>query len=210
MEINTQLPESGAGFVTNNRGAHGEFQFAQKSSIEAALRVAAAWQALHQNHPFSIGQISKQGGGPIPPHKSHRLGVDIDVRPMRLDGQNAPVTYLEAGYDRATTTELINLWWEEAPVQLVLFNDPKVIEKHLSQHYDGHDNHFHVRLRMKNAPVKFGDRGSDVKLVQTKLGIHVDGRFGNDTLHAVENFQAAHNITPSGLVGPKTWAALGF
>jgi penicillin-insensitive murein endopeptidase len=210
MNIDTQLPESGVGFVTNNRGAHGEFQFGQKSSIDAALAVAAAWNGLHSERPFSIGQISLKGGGPMPPHLSHRLGVDIDVRPMRKDGHNEPVSIDEGEYDRAQTTELINLWWETAPVQAVFFNDPTVIAAKLSRFVTGHGNHFHVRLRMKGATIKLGDRGSDVKLVQGKLGIPADGHFGSDTLHAVENFQAANNLTPDGVVGPKTWAALGF
>ena len=210
MNIDTQLPESGVGFVTNNRGAHGEFQFGQKSSIDAALAVAAAWDGLHSGRPFSIGQISKKGGGPMPPHLSHRLGVDIDVRPMRKDGHNEGVTIDDAEYDRAQTTELINLWRETAPVQAVFFNDPTVIAAKLSRFVTGHGNHFHVRLRMKGATIKVGDRGSDVKLVQAKLGITADGHFGSDTLHAVENFQAANNLTPDGVVEPKTWAALGF
>lgn len=80
MDIDTLLPANGVGFVTNNRGANGEFQFGQQSTIGACLAVAATWDASHSGRPFSIGQISKKGGGPMPAHLSHRLGVDIDVR----------------------------------------------------------------------------------------------------------------------------------
>jgi hypothetical protein len=209
MEINTQLPESGTGFVTNNRGANGEFQFGQQSSIDTAIAVAAAWDDLHSGHPFSIGQISKKGGGPMPPHKSHKLGVDIDVRPMRKDGQNQSVTINDAEYDRAVTTELIELWWQKAPVQAIFFNDPTVIAARLSQFVEGHHNHFHVRLRMKGQTIKIRDRGSDVAELQTKLGISADGRFGPGTEHAVEKFQEAHGLRPDGVVGTDTWNALG-
>ena len=210
MNIDVQLPERGRGFVTNNRGAHGEFQFGQRAIIEAAIRVAAVWESLHSGRPFSIGQISKRGGGLFPPHKSHRLGIDIDVRPMRKDGKNEPVTINEPAYDRPLTTALIDLWWVNAPVQQVFFNDPIVIGKQLSQHVDGHHNHFHVRLRMSGATIKIRDRGSDVALLQTKLEIIADGRFGVHTETAVEEFQAAHGLTPDGVVGPRTWAALGI
>ena len=210
MDIKTPLPQSGVGFVTNNRGANGEFQFGQKSTIDAALAVATTWDGLHSQRPFSIGQISLKGGGPMPPHKSHRLGVDVDVRPMRLDGKNEPVTITEAEFDRALTTALITLWWQKAPVQNVFFNDPTVIAAGLSQFVNGHHNHFHVRLRMKGATIRIGDRGSDVAEVQTKLGLEADGRFGSVTQDAVEQFQADHDLDPDGVVGPKTWEALGL
>lgn len=209
MEIDTQLPESGTGFVTNNRGATGEFQFGQQSSIDAALAVGTAWDALHPNHPFSIGQISKNGGGLFPPHASHQVGLDIDVRPMRLDGKNEGVTITESQYDRTLTTELINLWWEKAPVQLVYFNDQTVINAKLSIRAAEHHHHFHVRLRTKNGVIRIHDRGSDVAEVQTKLGLEADGRFGPNTLLAVEKFQSERGLTADGVVGPKTWEALG-
>lgn len=209
MNVDTQLLESGPGFVTNNRGDHGQFQFGQQSTIDACLAVAEAWNGLHADRPFSIGQISNKGGGKMPPHLSHRLGIDIDARPMRKDGQNQPVTIDDAQYDRALTTELIDLWWTKAPVQAVFFNDQTVIDKQLSRAVKGHGNHFHVRLRMKGATIRNGDRGSDVAELQTKLGLPADGRFGAATEAAVEEFQDTHGLTPDGVVGPKTWAALG-
>ena len=208
MNIDTLLPQSGPGFVTNNRGADGEFQFGQQSTIDAAIRVAAAWDESHSQRPFSIGQISKKGGGPFPPHKSHRLGVDVDVRPMRIDGKNESVTIADPEYDRILTTALINLWWQKAPVQNLFFNDPTVIAAGLSQFVNGHNNHFHIRLRMKDATIRIGDRGSDVAEVQTKLGLEADGRFGSVTQHAVEQFQASQSLMPDGVVGPATWTAL--
>jgi hypothetical protein len=38
MSVDTPLPQSGVGFVTNNRVANGEFQFGQKSTIELTSR----------------------------------------------------------------------------------------------------------------------------------------------------------------------------
>lgn len=54
-----------------------------------------------------------------------------------------------------------------------------------------------------------GDKGEEVKLLQTKLNITSDGIFGNDTESAVMSFQREHNLVVDGIVGNKTWAALG-
>jgi murein endopeptidase len=210
MNVDVLLPINGPGFVTNNRG-NNQFQFGQQSTIDAAIRVAASWNEKHPNRPFSIGQISKKGGGPMPPHKSHQLGVDVDVRPMRKDGENAPATITDSQFDRESTTELIKLWWRLAPTQAVFFNDQSVIDAGLSRFVNGHHNHFHVRLRMKGDTLRIGDKGSDVAEVQERLGLlEPDGVFGSTMLQAVEAFQAAHQLNPDGVVGPKTFKALGM
>ena len=146
----------------------------------------------------------------MPPHKSHRVGLDVDVRPMRTDGANEPVTITDPDYDRATTTALIALWWKKAPVQSLFFNDPTVIAAGLSQFVNGHHHHFHARLRARGATIRIGDRGSDVAEVQAKLGLEPDARFGSVTQDAVEQFQINHGLDPDGVVGPKTWEALGI
>lgn len=57
-----------------------------------------------------------------------------------------------------------------------------------------------------------GSKGEDVKTLQRLLGITVDGDFGAKTEAAVKAFQKAHADvcgTADGVVGDKTWAALG-
>ena len=58
--------------------------------------------------------------------------------------------------------------------------------------------------------LKKGSKGSDVVLLQQKLGIKADGIFGSATKEAVKRFKSAHGCTPDGIVGPHTWEALGF
>jgi hypothetical protein len=57
-------------------------------------------------------------------------------------------------------------------------------------------------------PVKKGDRGAKVGLVQRVLGLHVDKIFGPATKRAVKRFQRKHGLAVDGIVGPATYAAL--
>ena len=55
-----------------------------------------------------------------------------------------------------------------------------------------------------------GCKGDDVTLLQRLLHIEADGVFGQMTHNAVVAFQRSHGLVPvDGVVGPKTWAALG-
>lgn len=56
--------------------------------------------------------------------------------------------------------------------------------------------------------LKKGSSGADVSALQQKLGIHVDGDFGDDTETAVKKFQQAHGLKVDGVVGDETWKAL--
>lgn len=60
-----------------------------------------------------------------------------------------------------------------------------------------------------------GDRGTEVKALQQKLneagkyGLTVDGDFRAKTYQAVCSFQKSKGLSVDGVVGPKTWSALG-
>lgn len=56
--------------------------------------------------------------------------------------------------------------------------------------------------------LKKGDSGPDVEALQRRLGIKIDGKFGDSTLFAVREWQAFSNLKVDGVVGPKTWESL--
>lgn len=58
--------------------------------------------------------------------------------------------------------------------------------------------------------IKKGSKGNDVKTLQKKLNISVDGIFGSETEDAVKEFQKKNNLTADGIVGPNTWSKLGI
>ena len=113
--------------------------------IEAAARSAYAAGL----GPVAIGDISFEHGGDIAGHQSHEVGLDVDIRPVRRDRQQAyrgTYWYWES-YDRAATRELVKRIPAAAPghVKLIYFNDPVLVREGLTTSYPNHDGHLHIR-----------------------------------------------------------------
>jgi len=56
--------------------------------------------------------------------------------------------------------------------------------------------------------LKVGSKGDDVKKLQEKLGLPVDGAFGPKTADAVKAWQAKNGLTADGIVGDGTWSKM--
>jgi len=56
--------------------------------------------------------------------------------------------------------------------------------------------------------LKNGSKGSDVKLLQEKLGLTADGDFGPGTEAKVKAWQTANGLTADGIVGDVTWSKM--
>jgi hypothetical protein len=121
-------------------------RFGIKRTIEAMLQVGAAFNAAHGIR-LGIGDISKLNGGAIGGHASHQRGIDVDIRPLRSDGKEEPITFQGALYSRQLTQALVHALRANTiiPVKTILFNDPNV--QGVSP-FAGHDNHLHVRFKI--------------------------------------------------------------
>lgn len=58
--------------------------------------------------------------------------------------------------------------------------------------------------------LKIGSKGENVKILQRFLGLPDDGDFGPKTDVSVKSWQAKNGLTADGVVGPKTWNAMGL
>lgn len=58
------------------------------------------------------------------------------------------------------------------------------------------------------AILKRGLAGEPVKLLQQKLGVEADGRFGPGTEKALQDYQRQHGLQVDGIAGPDTFAQL--
>jgi penicillin-insensitive murein endopeptidase len=119
--------------------------------------------------PLYVGDISRKGGGSLPPHKSHQSGVDADVGYYYLTGPAWFVVATADNLDRPRTWALVRALVEAGNVEYV-FMDSKVQallreharelgdprdelfagdddEEAIIRHARGHTTHFHVRFR---------------------------------------------------------------
>jgi len=142
--VNVQLPISGTGYYSYAQFR--EKQFGLSETIKAVEEIGKAWFQNHRTGPvIGVGNISKNGGGPVPPHKSHQTGLDIDFRLLRTDGARIGITFRDPDYSLARTQDLINTILNNSilSVKLILCNDNnlKGVEP-----WPGHDDHLHVRF----------------------------------------------------------------
>lgn len=140
-----ELPKNAEGLANNNRT--GDSHFGKPETIDALLRLGRLWKQQFPASQISVGHISRQSGAVFPPHKSHRVGVDVDIRPVRNDLKNLKVTIFDkANYNRDLTRKLIHLIRANTKIKLILFNDPVLVAEGLCRSYPGHHNHLHVRF----------------------------------------------------------------
>ena len=57
---------------------------------------------------------------------------------------------------------------------------------------------------------KEGSKGAVVKQIQKVVGCYPDGIWGRLTTESVKAWQRAHSLTPDGIAGPRTLAAMGI
>jgi len=110
------------------------------ASVEKLARKVA--ENLGAN--LGLVDLSYESGGAHPDHKSHRRGIDVDIRPLRKDKRNEPVTIADAAYSRELTSLMVKYLREDSNLQLILFNDTQIPGVTWAS---GHDNHLHVRFR---------------------------------------------------------------
>lgn len=114
---------------------------------------------------MGVGNISKAGGGRMPPHMSHRSGGDVDFRLVGPNGKaqrcnlTHPKSVTDSCYDRAKTFEMVKTLIDVdiRNVDKVLINDPELrnminsyyskmsgSDRPIAQSCTGHDNHIHM------------------------------------------------------------------
>jgi murein endopeptidase len=140
-----QAPEDSGYYVYGTPGMGGG-QYAHPAMMTMLLFVERQWATM-DNRKFGVGNISLPGGEEYPKHRSHKSGLEVDIRPIRKDGERMPVYWQWVDqYDQYATTKLIELFHGYPGVKKIYFNDPDL--RHLVLPLIHHDHHFHVELRI--------------------------------------------------------------
>lgn len=142
---------SGSNMCDQNPDGNASANWGVASSI-AQIEKAASDFAAYGRGRLPMGDASFEHGGDIAGHASHEKGVDVDIWPIRTDGQQCTasrITWQSSTYDRTATRALVKSIRAAAPGQIavIYFNDPVLISEGLTTRYNNHDNHLHVRFK---------------------------------------------------------------
>jgi hypothetical protein len=132
-----QLPDAGIGYV-----AYGKPQkrYTTIDMLKRIEQLGKLWHLGTGGGVLQIGNISLKGGGFMRPHKSHRAGRDIDIRPVSKSWSINPLTFRSRDYDQIGTQNLVYALLVFEP-RFIFFNDPMVGGV---RGLAGHDDHLHV------------------------------------------------------------------
>ena len=134
-----------SGYYVYGTPGSGAYQYAHPSMMSVIMFVEREWAAIDKRK-FGVGNISLAGGPKNGDHSSHIDGMQADVRALRKDGLQLPVTWHQEQYDKEATGKLIGLFFSHPLIKKVLFNDVRAYPG--VRAWTHHDDHFHVEVRV--------------------------------------------------------------
>ncbi len=202
--VDTQLPAETTSYYTyGDRSA----QFGIAQTVRAVEAIAAEFFGATGVRP-GIGNISIRRGGRFNEHMSHKAGVDVDIRPLRSDGAEVPVTFRHPKYSRSRTQKLVDIIRANnvMPVRTILFNGPQI--QGVSP-FSGHDNHLHVSFSASAAAALADLSGETVAGTRdtTSFAHARSGGDLDDTLDAFGFAKVLVKLTPGGYTASAAAAA---
>jgi hypothetical protein len=148
----TRLPLRGPDWVTWNPVTDSvpnlpKRVYGNEHTIRAILSVTRAYRAQHPHAPrVVIGDISREGGGPMNEHASHQNGLDVDVYFPRHDRElRAPTS--PGQIDHWLSQELLDRF-VAAGAQAIFVGSSTGLRgpAGVVAPWPGHDYHMHVRF----------------------------------------------------------------
>ena len=152
--VQTQLPHPTPGIVGygrpyDNGQSYRYGQYGTTKTVQSIVDLGKRWkQKYPDGPPLYVGDISLQGGGPMRGHdRGHRIGKNVDIRPVRNDGGVGGLTFEDDVYDYEKTQELVDEILKDPNVRSIWFNDKRITGPGDVMKSDAgrvHHNHLHV------------------------------------------------------------------
>lgn len=147
------------------------------------------WYVIHDGHIYSRthGWAKRPYDGPNP--HTHHVHVSLV---QSAAAASDVTTWLKASVEPKPAPKPAP---KPEPVKPAT-QDPTAGQKATDEHRPG------------SRALRWGDRGTDVALLQRFIGIDDDGVFGPVTAKAVRRYQSTRGDAPSGIVSGRTWAPI--
>ncbi len=154
-----EMPLRGRGFKNADADNHDYGAHITRNAIVAAGKhYADHYLASHPNAAvIATNDASLPRGGDTPDHASHEVGLDLDVRLPRTDGESGGVTVTSGGYDKNAARAMIEAFARQDEVERVLIGDRNLLaefqargESWALKVRDGgrqHRDHLHVDVK---------------------------------------------------------------
>lgn len=108
-QVSVPFPKLGIG-IRRSKGKPASTGYGLPETILALLTIGLKWSEKHPDGPdIQVSDISRKCGGRFPPHGSHRIGIDVDIRFIRTDDALLAVDYRNAKFDRKRTQDLVDI-----------------------------------------------------------------------------------------------------
>ena len=142
LQLPQNVPDSG--YYNYGTPRNGAAQYGRPETIDLVKQVGADWKNAGYG-PMGVGNMSLSDGAAYDKHQDHGDGLSVDMRPRRMDEQQAPLnSWEDPAYDRDATQELVNKWRATGNVDTIYFNDPSLKGV---EYLKGHDNHLHIKVK---------------------------------------------------------------
>jgi hypothetical protein len=114
-------------------------------SIQKVQGLGLWW---NQSPRIGIGDLSRAGGGGFSPHAAHQNGLDVDVRYVRNDGQEAPLNFdaNPTQYNQSATQSLVSQFCVLGGASSIFVDSRANLSASCVVNVSGHNDHFHVRF----------------------------------------------------------------